>query len=45
METDLIFQEIEIEKDIWKVLKKYCDREDISINYFIRANLEAVGEI
>ena len=35
---------IEIEKEVLRALNGYCDENDISINQFIKANLEAIGE-
>jgi hypothetical protein len=41
---DLINKEIEIEEEVFKALFKYCNEKDLSINGFIKANLEALGE-
>ena len=42
---EYIKETIEIDIYVLKALKKYCKKEDISINGFIRANLEALGII
>ena len=35
---------ISLEKEIYKSLLNYCNKEEISINQFIKSNLEAIGE-
>lgn len=35
---------IEIDKDVLITLNGYCKKNDISINEFIKTNLEAIGE-
>lgn len=41
---ELIEETIEIEKDVYKSLLNYCEENDLSINQFIKSNLELIGE-